>query len=65
MTLKTRTILHHSHAYFVVQDPAAGRRDVYTVYKIELFGAKQAVIVGRELPLPVARKVVKRHVEAA
>jgi hypothetical protein len=62
--LKTRTIISGAHAYFAVQDPMSGRRHVYTVYKIALAGDKNAAIIGRELPLPVARKVIHRHAEA-
>jgi hypothetical protein len=61
--LKTRTIISGNHVYFAVQDPMSGRRHVYTVYKTRLSGDKGAEIIGRELPLPVARTVIKRHVE--
>jgi hypothetical protein len=64
-TLKTRTIVSGKHVYFAVQDPMSGRRHVYTVYKTRLSGDKGAEIIGRELDLPVARKVIQRHVEAA
>lgn len=46
--------------WFVVRDPMAGRKGVYTVYRISLTGNKQAHVIGRELPLPTARAVVRR-----
>lgn len=64
MIFKTRTIIVDGYVYLVVQDPMAGRRHVYTVYKIPLSGDKVAAIIGRELPLPDARKVIRRHSEA-
>jgi hypothetical protein len=64
LRFKTHSIISGGHAYFVVQDPMAGRRHVYTVYKIALSGDKRVTIIGRELDLPVARKVIRRQ-EAA
>lgn len=61
MKLKTRSVVHGTHVYFIVQDPMAGHRHVYTVYKIRLSGDKAATIVGRELPLPAARRVIQQH----
>ena len=63
--LKTRTIISGSHVYFAVQDPMSGRRHVYTVYKMKLSGDKSAEVIGRELPLPVARTVIQRNTEVA
>ena len=47
-------------AWFVVRDPMAGKKHVYTVYRITLFGSNAATIIGRELPLPLARKIVQK-----
>lgn len=46
-------------AWLVVVDPCAGRKHVYTVYRISLTGDKEAHVIGRELPLALARDVVK------
>lgn len=47
-------------AWFVVRDPMAGLKYVYTVYRILLVGNKEATVIGRELPLPLARKVAQK-----
>lgn len=49
----------HRAAWFIVRDPMAGRKGVYTVYRISLTSGKDAKVIGRELPLPLARKVVR------
>lgn len=51
-------------AWLVVADPCAGRRHVYTVYRISLTANKYAHVIGRELDLPLARKIVKRDMES-
>jgi len=50
-------------AWLVVRDPCAGKRSVYTVYRISLTSDKEARVIGRELPLLLARDVVKRDME--
>lgn len=50
-------------AWLVMRDPCAGSEFVYTVYRIELMGTKEARVIGRELSLPLAREVVKRDRE--
>lgn len=47
-------------AWLIVRDPTAGLKNVYTVYRISLVGHQEAKVIGRELPLPLARDVVKR-----
>ena len=51
-------------AWLVVRDPHAGRKNVYTVYRISLTANKVAHVIGRELDLPLARKVVRQDMEA-
>ncbi len=51
-------------AWLVVLDPCAGSKRVYTVYRISLTANKQAHVIGRELPPPLAREVVKRDMES-
>jgi hypothetical protein len=63
--LKTRVVVSDKRIYFLVEDPAAGVRNVYTVYEIRLFGAKASSIVGRELPLQVALRMIRQRTEAA
>lgn len=46
-------------AWLVVRDPMAGNKHVYTVFRLSLVGMKETAVIGRELPLPLARKVVK------
>jgi len=46
-------------AWFVVRDPMSGRKNVYTVYRIALTSNKEAHVIGRELPLPLARQIVR------
>lgn len=43
----------------------SGKRHRYTVHQIQLFGDKATAVIGRELPLPAARKVLQQHVRAA
>lgn len=64
MSIKTHATVVGAHVYLIVEDLAAGRRHVHTVYEIQLFGDKRAVIVGRELPLHVARSLIKRRAES-
>lgn len=47
-------------AWFVVRNPFAGRKSVYIVLRIQLGDDHQAEVIGRELPLAVARAVVKK-----
>jgi hypothetical protein len=51
------------HAYFVVEDPMAGCKNVYTVYGTALTGSKLSRVIGRELPMSVARKTIQKHAE--
>ena len=52
-------VFGHRATWLVVRDPYSGRKCVYTVYRISLGGDKRADVIGRELPLPLARKIVK------
>ena len=61
--------LHLSHyvygggsvsAWLVVRDPTAGSKGRYTVYRISILGTHEATVIGRELPLPTAREVVRK-----
>ena len=59
---------HHLYSngattWLVVTDPCAGRLHVYTVYRISLTGDKETRVIGRELPLPDARRVVRQDME--
>ncbi len=55
---------HHA-AWFIVRDPWAGRRSVYTVYRISLAGDKAPRVIGRELDLPLARKIVRQDMASS
>ena len=45
-------------AWIAVLDPASGRRGRYTVYRLYRWDDKRADIIGRELDLKAARKLV-------
>lgn len=47
-------------AWLVVRDPMSGRKHVYTVYRISLVGNKETAVIGRELPLPHVREIVRK-----
>lgn len=69
MRLPALRLNHHIYggdraAWLVVRDPCAGRKNVYTVYRIWLVAGRAASVIGRELPLPLAREVVKRDMES-
>lgn len=69
--LSNLPLAHHVYggdrraAWLLVEDPYAGSRRVYTVYRISLTGSKEASVIGRELPLPTARAVIRRDMEVA
>lgn len=52
-----------SVAWLAIRDPFAGHKRVYTVYRILLSSSKQALVIGRELDLRTARKLVKDEME--
>jgi len=67
--LRSLRLAHHvygdvDNAWLVVRDPYAGRKNVYTVYRIRLGGDKGTCVIGRELPLPHARKIVREDMAA-
>lgn len=51
--------------FFIVPDNAAGQPDRYTVYKLppspSQFRLEQIEIIGRELDLETAKRVIKRQ----
>ena len=49
-------------AWIAVLDPASGRRGRYTVYRLYRWADKRADIIGRELDLRTARKLVGKRV---
>lgn len=57
ITLKTNA----NCAWIAVLDPASGKRGRYTVYRIYRWADKQTDIVGRELDLAAARKLVGKR----
>lgn len=61
MSVRVHADVIGRHAYFLVEDLTAGRKHVYTVYAVKLYGDKNAEIIGRELPLGDARAVIQRH----
>ena len=57
VTLKTDA----NCAWIAVLDPASGHRGRYTVYRIYRWADKHADIIGRELDLRTARKLVGKR----
>ena len=54
-----------NYAWIAVLDPSSGKRGRYTVYQLYRWADKQADIIGRELDLKAARKLVgKREPDA-
>lgn len=47
------------NAYLIITDPAAGRPNVFTVHRIALAGHRGTTIVGREIPIDLARQIVR------
>ena len=53
-------------SYLYVKDRMAGRRNVYTVWRLALTGAERAGrVIGRELPISGVRRVIQRDRKAA
>lgn len=53
---------HHGNAvYLIVADPMSGRRGRYTVHEVSLVGFKKTRVIGRELPLVHARRIVAQR----
>ena len=57
VTLKADT----NCAWIAVLDPASGKRGRYTVYRLYRWADKRADIIGRELDLKAARKLVGKR----
>ena len=52
------------NSYFVIlPDVACGRKNRYVVYRIPTTGMKTPIIIGRELPLGFAKKIVEKYVK--
>ena len=52
-----------SHLY--IEDRMAGRRNVYTVWRVPMIGVDRlAHVIGRELPIHDVRRVIRRDQEA-
>ena len=49
------------YVYAIVYDRMAGSPNRYTAHCINRFGLGSTTVIGRELPLRLARAVVKRH----
>jgi hypothetical protein len=57
VTLKTDT----NCSWIAVLDPASGKRGRYTVYRLYRWADKRADIIGRELDLAAAKKLVGKR----
>lgn len=56
--LRSEVYNYGSLTYLIQTDLAAGKGGRYTVYRIDAYGEHQCKIIGRELPLKQARKLV-------
>jgi hypothetical protein len=63
--LKTRIIFEGAHVYVAVEDRMSGRCHVYTVYKLKRTGGKEPSIIGREIDLPFARRLIRQDARGA
>jgi len=54
---------YDGYHYLIILDEAAGCRKRYTVYRIPATTAHRVKIIGRELPLGLAKKVAQRDSE--
>jgi len=62
--IKTSIIVVGPRLYLIVTDPMAGRQNRYTVHQVSLTGFKGTKVVGRELPLGFAKRLIQK-LEAA
>lgn len=56
---KTR-VGYYGHYYLIVPDHAAGMRNRFTVYRIPASPSRRIKVVGRELTLGHAKRVVEQ-----
>ena len=61
LIVSKKRIGYDNYHYLIVPDEAAGRKYRYTVYQIPTSPSRKIKVIGLELPLEYARKVVKKH----
>ncbi len=61
--LETKKRNFLGHYYVIIPDNAAGYKHRYTVYRMPDSAGGEIVIIGRELPLGFAKKIVKKDSE--
>lgn len=57
--IRIDTVVHGDRLFVIVTNPFAGRRNRYTVHQAHLGDWRGSKIIGRELPLHLARKIVR------
>jgi hypothetical protein len=61
--LTTKRIQYGLHYYVILPDNSAGSVGRYTVYRIPSSPSRKISIIGRELPLGHAQRIVREHIE--
>ncbi len=59
LALIKKRIPYEGNYFLIVPDIAAGRRFRYTVYKIPSSPSRRIKVIGREIDLKTARRIVK------
>ena len=57
--VETKRVGYNGYYYLIVPDHASGHRARYTVYRIPGSPSRRTIIIGRELPLAHARRLIK------
>lgn len=60
--IKTETIVKGDYLYAIATNPYAGRRNRYTVFRLQLGGLNRTKVIGRELPLGLSRRLIRNDV---
>lgn len=61
--VRIETRVFDRYVYAIITDPNSGRNGRYTVHRIQLFGFSGTKVVGCELPLNEARRLVQRYAD--
>lgn len=59
-TIKFDVLVIGLHAYLVISDPMAGKRNRFTVHRVSLAGNKTHHVIGRELTPAQAKKIIQK-----
>jgi hypothetical protein len=59
--IKKKKVGYDGRYYLIIPDHAAGRSNVYTVYKIPSSPSREVEIIGRELDLKLAKEIARKE----